>query len=167
MPILDDLNIAIRDYCKNSVTLSIIFNRNYDIVTPPGTQGGVNVNEVGRFRIRVINNGLLNINNVKFGIWGKNYLSTGNVTNLVKVSNISTGPFSEYYFTTTPLTVNCGSSQDSQYYYFKAPANASASAVKLLAAHIHEFDADLNHILVSHTECSPLPEAPLSEQVYP
>lgn len=167
MAILDDLNAAVRDYCKNSVTLSVICNLTTDCVS--GTQNAVNVNEVWRFKVRVSNNGLLNLTGLNFHIIGQTYIHNSQ-TKQVLVSTGSTGPiWATGFIAAASLSVNSGGTQDSAYYYFKTPSGDSDSAevpVALIKVHIAAFDANLDQILKNNTGDTPSNEVPFTQKVY-
>jgi hypothetical protein len=155
MAILDDLNAAVRDYCKNYVTLKIQCDLATDCVS--GTQGDINVDEVWRFRVEVQNHGVLNVTNLGLHIEGQSYTHDGK-TKQVQVSNSSTSGWRNYLNVGIVPSVNSGGSQLSPYYYFKAPDYHSGAPVPLVKVHVSDFDANLDSILKTNTGHANPPE---------
>jgi len=154
MAFFDDFAKAVENYPSISVTLRIV-----DVAFVSGAQGPeVNVNDVYKFQVRVINNGHLNLTNVLLHIQGQNG---------AQVSAFAAGPFSAGIVSSgLGLTVNAHGSQDTADFYFNATA-ASPAEVVLVRAHISRFNANLNHILDDHSSHADPPAGTYSRKVFP
>lgn len=123
------------EYPADSVTLSIVDC----VVVPPGVGPEVTVNEVWSFKVRVFNNGILNMTNVGVFIEGQNG---------AQVSIRATGPWGTSVIISPPsLIVNAKDSQDTTTFYFKAPPTTMPAGTPLVRAHIFSWHADLDYIL--------------------
>ncbi|HZF81777.1 MAG TPA: hypothetical protein VEZ89_18515 [Rubrivivax sp.] len=138
MAFFDDMTTALQAYPVTDVELDII-----DVVTPGNV---LNVNEVASFRVQVTNRGPLNLNNVTVRVKGQ-----GGAT----VANNGVGsPFvTEFVTQVLPMINGHGGSQLTvgSPLKFKAPAGAQTSRT-LVKATLEAWDADLNHILLSHSD---------------
>jgi hypothetical protein len=151
--ILNDLAAEIESYPTTDVTISVV-----DIAPhPPSTPGGVNVNERWRFKVRVANNGNLNMTGVSLHVQGNNG---------ALVSASPAGPFTSL-ITAGSFTVNGGGSQDSATLYFQAPSVAKPAGTQLVNAHIADFSANFEHFFTNHTPHSITPEGVYTTQVFP
>lgn len=155
MAFISDFINAIKSYPKLSVSLEIV-DRN-DLSTSPSSV--INVNEKWSFRVRVHNNGELNLTNVILYIEGQNGV-------MVSKASPTAGRWRKD-INSSPISVKSHSSQDTAICFMKAPANASTGSVPLLKVHVDEFNANLDHILNDHSEESDSPECVYSSQIYP
>jgi hypothetical protein len=154
MAFFDDFATAMSGYPAASVTLTI-----GSLAVVIGTNGAINVNEVWRFTVTVHNNGNLNMRNVALHLSPQNGAQLGTA---------STGPFSANLLTTTTIeSVPAKGSASTGYYYFKAPAAATSSAVALVEAHLSAWDANLDYLLNNLTGHASPPEMYYSAQVFP
>jgi hypothetical protein len=138
MTLIDDLTRAIHDYPDTDVQLEIVD------VTFPGDV--VNVLEEGRFRVRVTNNGALILRDVTVKVNGLHGML---------VSNTTFGSELEEEAFTQPIdTVAAhGGSQLSpgSPMSFKAPG-APAESRTLLELRLHNWDGDMAHMLIGHSD---------------
>ena len=154
MPFFSDFAIAVDTYPVDWVTLSTILNLNSDNIAP-ATPLAINVNERWRFKVRVTNNGQLNITNVVLHVLGQNG---------ALVSTAAAGPFSSEIHPGLP-NVNAHGSQDSVYFYFQAPSVVKPAGTVLVKAHISSCDYNLNHILIDHPDHSDPPSGTYANSV--
>jgi hypothetical protein len=157
----DDFADSVSGYPAASVALSYGSVR---LVT--GTTGSVNVNEVWGFKITAANNGYLNMDNVTIHFRGKNGAG---------VATRSSGPFDAtgYVVSPTLATIPAQGSATTVELYFQAPATPSTDskgkvvAEDVVAAHIGDWNGNLNYFLNNLSVHSPTSEKSLSEEVYP
>lgn len=156
MAFLDDFQDAVTLYPTTNVTVTI----------PPGeirpvgptTPGAFNVNEVWSFRVRVRNNGNLNMTGVSLRVAGQNG---------AQVSTAAAGPWSASFSFGNLTLGGHGGQQDTVNLYFKAPNAARPAGTDLVTSNINGFDVDLNHILINHSNSSATPVGTLAGQVFP
>ncbi len=156
MSLIDDFATALGNYPVDDVVITIT-----DVAIQVGTAGSVNVNEVWKFKVNVANNGHIDMNDVTLHVTGKNGAA---------VALVAGGPFpaaGNNLITTTAITVNSHGSQKTAFLYFKAPPGAKAAGTELVDAHIAEWNAGLDHILVGHAAHSLVPEGSYANQVFP
>jgi len=136
MGLLDDLLSAINTYPADNVEI--------DIVDFSGSDGHINVGEIWNFRVKVTNNGQLDMNNLDLHIRGSEWTIVGNVAFLPTFgSHIYSGKkdvdahsartFGPFYMRATQATGNGGTDNED-----------------IVSANIHSYDAGLNHILRDH-----------------
>lgn len=137
MPFFDDMSTALEAYPVTDVTLEIV-----DVVTPGNA---LNVTEIVSFRVKVSNNGPLNLTNVTVRVKGQNGALVAN--------NGAIAPFVSEFVTQALPTIGHNGAQLTvgSPLKFKAPAGAQASKT-LVKATLEDWDADLNHILNSHSD---------------
>lgn len=137
MPFFDDMTTALETYPVTDVTLEIV-----DVVTPGNA---LNVTEIASFRVKVSNNGPLNLTNVTVRVKGQNGALVAN--------NGAAAPFVSEFVTQVLPTIGHNGAQLTigSPLKFKAPAGAQASKT-LVKATLEGWDADLNHILNSHSD---------------
>lgn len=156
MAFLDDFQDAVTLYPTTSVTLTIPAEE----IRPvgPTTPGAYNVNEVWSFKVRVRNNGNLNMTGVSIQVAGRNG---------AQVSPVAAGDWrSSFAFGSLSLPGH-GGQQDTVNLYFKAPNAARPVGTDLVKTNINAFDVDLNHILINHSNSSATPVGTLAGQVFP
>jgi len=155
MPLIDDFANEVNSYPANNVTLTVV-----DLaVTPTGTVGAINVNEVWAFRVRVANNGTLNMTNVSLLIEGQNGTTVSGIP--------STGLWVHSINPLALPALNAHSTQDTGKYYFKAPAGKKPAGTELLRIHVSSYDVNLDWILINNTGDSTTPTKTYTNEVYP
>jgi hypothetical protein len=132
MPYFDEMATALAEYPVTDVTLEVV-----EVVVPGAA---LNVNEVASFRVRVSNNGPLNLSNVTVRIKAQNGALVAN--------NGAISPFVSEFVTQALPTIGNKSSQLTvgSPLKVKAPPGAQASKT-LVKATLEGWDADLNNIL--------------------
>jgi hypothetical protein len=144
----------IEHYPAGNVKLEIVD------VEIPGT--ALNEGERGFFRVRVTNNGSLDLTNVTLRIHGQN-------GTLVK-SIGATSPLVEDFISPVLATVSSGSSEVSPgttggfKFEFQAPGEAQGSST-LIKATLENWDASLDHILKDRSNGGPTPRAVFAAEV--
>ena len=136
MPFFDDMTTALEAYPVTDVTLEIV-----EVVTPGNA---LNVTETVSFRVKVSNNGPLNLTNVTVRVKGQNGALVAN--------NGAASPFVSEFVTQALPTIGQNGAQLTvgSSLKFKAPAGAQASKT-LVKATLEGWDADLNNILNKHS----------------
>ena len=154
MAFFSDFALGIQEYPAASVTLTI---------SPPtlkvGTLGAVNINEVWSFKVRVTNDGSLNMKNVKLHVVG---LSGATVSDTFAADAFSTSVISSAI-----TIVSAKNSAPTAELYFKAPPNPSMGVVDLVDVHLYEWDADLSYLLNVLSVHTISPNAKITQQVFP
>lgn len=138
MAFFDDMTTALRTYPVANVVLEIV---EVDI---PGTV--LNTAEQGTFRVRVTNSGPLNMTGVTLRIRGQNGAT-------VAANNIPAPFVSEFVTQVLPPINGHGGSQLTigSPLKFKAPAGGQSSK-PLVKATLEAWDANLDHILLGHSD---------------
>lgn len=155
MPVLNDLAAEVAAYPTGNVLITI---ENVGVIAP-GVAPGVNINEVWRFKVKVVNNGLLNMKGVTLHINGSNGAT---------VSETAGGPWSFGPLTTASFDVDGGGgSYTTLFYNFKAPAVTKPIGTQLVEAHINTWDANLQNILDGSSQHAITPAGTYSAQVFP
>lgn len=138
MAFFDDMTTALAAYPVTDVTLEIV-----DVVIPGSV---LNVGEVATFRVQVTNTGPLNLTGVTLKVRGQNGATVAN--------NGAAAPFVSEFITQELPTINGhGGSQLTvgSPLKFKAPSGAQASKI-LVKATLETWDANLDHILIGHSD---------------
>jgi hypothetical protein len=156
-PFLANFATAVREYPKDSVTLQIVDRAPVD----PPTGPNVNTNEIWKLRIRVRNNGHLDMTGVALRITGQN----GVKVNTTNAPEPHTWPTSLAAFGN--LNIKAHNDTPSGFIYFFSPAGAQPAGTDLVCAQIARFDVNLNHILIDHSGSSTLPRVCYEDQVFP
>jgi hypothetical protein len=149
MAFFDDMTTALETYPVANVTLEIIE------VDFPGS--ALNARDEGTFKVRVNNNGPLELTDVTLRVSGQNGATVANngagavfatefVTSISPVQQVPTIAGHNGSVTTTGGPMK-----------FKAPSGEQASKA-LIKVTLESWNANLNHILNSHSD--PLPVAP-------
>lgn len=144
MAYFDDMQAALEAYPLTDVQLEIVD------VTFPGS--ALNTGEVGTFRVKVTNTGPLNLTGVTVRVTGQNGAKVAN--------NGAAAPFvSDFITQELPTIGGHGGSQLSvgSPLKFLAPNGAQASKT-LVKATLEAWDANLDHILLSHSD--PMSDGP-------
>jgi hypothetical protein len=136
MSVIDDLTTAVEAYPKSNVQIHI------EDVEFPGDV--LNVDEEGSFKVRVTNNGSLNLTDVTVKIKGLNGA-------LVRVGPPIVG-FSEESEANVNDVAGDGGSVLTPAFFFQAPEKPSASPEDLFKVTLHDWNANLDRILNDHTD---------------
>jgi hypothetical protein len=138
MTVLTDIANAMNSYPLDETAIEIL-----EPVLESGTAGVINVNEVWKFKVKVTNNGHLNMTDVILHVNG---------TNGTTISKKPTTGFTEKTIKADPLTVNGGGgSSTTGYLYFTAPSTQKPADTPLLESHIFDFNANFDHFFTNHT----------------
>ena len=151
MGMIDDLLSAIDDYPEESVEISIVDFRE------PGTH--INVNETCSFRVRVENNGPLDLDDLILHIESSGFTRVGR-TPLAFSDVISSGR----------RDVDAHSSVTYGTFFMRADSatgNQGQLEEDLISVHISGFNASLQHILRDHSHHSGDPEASYNRHIHP
>lgn len=140
--VVNNLVTDIANYPTNEVRTEII---DFSIVG-----GGVVLNrgEVFKFRVRVVNEGHLNMRNVRLLVAGTPYAG---------VATVQAGPFavSNSFLTAAFFSLDAHGTYLSPYYYGKAlvltPSALPDNTDIIVQSKIYVWDANLDHILVGHS----------------
>lgn len=137
MPFFDEMTAALAAYPMTDVKLEVVD------VTFPGS--ALNVNEVASFKVKVTNTGPLNLTGVTVRVTGLNGAT-------VKGSGAAEQFNADRVSETLPTIYGHGGSQLTPFnLYFKAPAGAQVSKT-LVKATLEAWDANLDHILLGHSD---------------
>jgi hypothetical protein len=135
MPFFDDMTDAVEAYPETYVDLEII-----DVSIPGDV---LNVEEVGFFKVRITNRGPLHLTGVTLRVSGQNGATVRAGLGM---------PFVSSFISAELPTVDAhGGSQELSLPAFTAPADAQDSKT-LVKATLEDWDADLNHILIGHSD---------------
>lgn len=138
MAFFDDMTAALEAYPETNVTIEIV-----DVVL---TGSALNVNETATFRVKVTNTGPLNLTGVTVKVAGLNGATVKSGSALAQF-----GP--EFVSGEFATVAAHGGSQLSPGSVFSLKAPASAQAVKtLVKASLEAWDANLDHILLAHSD---------------
>jgi len=143
---IEQLAADVTAYPTTKVTLSIVDRIQ---ITAPGGACIVNRNDVCKFKVRIRNNGHLNMRLVSVHI---------KAFNGVQVSHTAQGPWGtaiDSPFSNMNIDAHDMVGKDSEDFYFKAPPSATSSVVQLIQATIHDWSANLDHILHQHADFHP------------
>jgi hypothetical protein len=140
MTVLTDIANAMDSYPLDETTIEIV-----DVAVQSGTGPEINKNEVFKFKLKVTNNGHLNMTGVSLHVTGANG------------TTVSTQPatgFTAGTLTVGSLTVNGGgASSTTSYLYFTAPPGAKPAGTVLLNFHIFDWSTDfVGHFISNHTK---------------
>jgi hypothetical protein len=159
MAFFDDMTAALATYPVTDVALEIV-----DVVISGNV---LNVTEEATFKVKVTNNGPLNLTGVTLRIKGQHGATLRGpgiiFTPPPAVPRVAAGsrevsPFvDEFVSGVLPTIFAHGGSQTSDSFTLKAPESAQASQT-LIKATLEAWDANLDHILNGHSD--PLPNAP-------
>jgi hypothetical protein len=151
MAYFDDMAKALADYPITDVVLEIIE------VSIPGAV--LNQGEQGTFRVRVTNNGPLNLTGVTLRIKGHNGATVA--------GNGAIAPFEAEFVTAELLPINAhGGSTFTTLQRFKAPG-AAQDATTLIKATLETWDANFDRILRGHSRPLDVPKGTYAAEVAP
>ena len=148
MAFFDDMTNALQTYPVTNVTLEI-----FEVVTPGSA---LNESEEGSFKVRVTNNGPLELIGVTLKVSGQNGTTVRN--------NGAAAVFAPEFVTATSQLPTIGGHGNAQSTIgsplkFKAPLDDTNRISKtLVTVTLEAWDATLNHILIGHSD--PLPNGP-------
>ena len=151
MAFFDDMTTALAEYPVNDVELDIV-----DVVTPGDV---LNAGEISTFRVRVTNRGPLNLTGVTLRVRGMHGATVAN--------GGAAAPFvSEFVTQALPTIRGHGGSELTvgSPLKFKAPAGAQA-AKTLVKATLEAWDANLDHILLAHSDPLDVPKGTYTAEV--
>lgn len=143
MTVLTDIANALDTYPLDETTIAIV-----DVAVQTGTGPEVNKNEIFKFKVRVTNNGHVNMTDVFLHVNGTDTSGT-----LVSF-NPEKGFANNKTLKVGPLVVNGGgASATTDYLYFKAPPTAMPAGTKLVESHIFDWSTDfVGHFISNHTK---------------
>jgi hypothetical protein len=155
MAFFDDFEQAVIHYPANGgVELTIVELA----AVAPGVGPAVNANEIWQFKVRVRNPGPLNMTNVHLLVEGQNGANV----------NAVPGPPWVDGFLTGGLIVNGRMPPvNTPFYFFRAPGGRRQAGTTLVTARIHDFDANLNRILLGREAAAGPPSAGWAAEVFP
>ena len=139
--VFDDMKEALRTYPETDVALEIV-----DVFI--GGEEALNVNETGGFRVKVTNNGPLDLKDVTVRVKGLNGMTVSD--------NVPNAELEEEFVTATAfplIEANGGSALTSPRLGFKAPSEPSedGESLDLIKAWLEQWNASLNHIPVDQS----------------
>ncbi|MCH8863104.1 MAG: hypothetical protein IID51_11405 [Proteobacteria bacterium] len=156
MGMIDDLLTAINEYPREDVAISVTNFKE------PG--GHINVGETCSFKVKIENNGQLDMKDVRLHLEGTRYAR-------VTATNIFGFPFG---FSGSAITggqnINSHSNKTFGTFHMRADAatpNEGTENRDLFKIHISSFDADLDHVLRDHSHHAGNPEAAYNRHIHP
>jgi hypothetical protein len=152
MSVLDDIAFAMDSYPTTNTAIEFL---NVEAVDPAdGTD--ISVNEKWKFKIKVTNDGHVNMTDVYLHVNGANGTMVG---------TSPSGPFKQdVTLTVGPLKVNGGGgTATTSLLYLQASATTQAEDKQLLGAHISAWNGNFDHYFTSHTK----DEGPKDPALYP
>jgi hypothetical protein len=153
MSVIDDIKLAIFNYPTDKVDVTI---QDFTMISA----GDLNVNDFFKFKVRIVNNGCLEMVNVKAGVNGTEYAD---------VSLTLAGSYSAYVTSSAAFTIGAFGSYQTGWFYGKAKKrsdNLTPPTVTIVTAEVGEWDASLAYILNSASMAGPH-EGKLDKTVYP
>jgi hypothetical protein len=156
MGMIDDLLTAINEYPSEDVAISVAeFNE-------PG--GHINTGETCNFKVRIQNNGQLDMKDVRLHLEGTRFAR-------ITASNFLGIPFG---FSGSTITggqnIDSHSSKTFGTFYMRADAatpDGGAANRDLFTIHISSFDAGLDHVLRDHSHHAGDPETAYNRHIHP
>ena len=142
MTVIDDYANAMNSYPADETTIEFV-----DVAkanNPNDT--AINVREVWEFRVKLTNNGHVNMRNVSIHLLGLEGTGVREVT--VPPSNFETS------IIVGSLNPDGGEESDTtQVFQFKAPTTPQPAGTKLIHTHVQEWSSDTNdHMATNHTK---------------
>lgn len=151
MAVLDDLMNAIDNYATTGVKTEIV---NFSIL--PGGGSVLNVGDTFQFKVRVKNEGHLDMKNVK---------AEANGTQFADVGLSNAPPFSGSAVS-NPFTLNALQEHTTGFFKGKCKAHTSGTAKDIVTARVSSWDASLDHILADHSDAGAA-EGKLNKSIAP
>jgi hypothetical protein len=156
MGFFDDMNAALETYPETDVELEI-----FDVFI--GGEDAINVGETGGFRVRVTNNGPLDLKDVTVRVKGLNGTTVED--------NVPGAELVEEFVTATAFSLieaQGGSVFTSPRLSFKAPSEPSdGEPQNLIKVTLEDWDASLNHILVDQSNPLSTVKTIFASEVHP
>jgi hypothetical protein len=157
MGFFDDMTTALAEYPVNDVVLEIV-----DVDAPGDV---LNVSEEATFKVKVTNNGPLNLTGVTLRIKGQHGALLRNPNGVLDPNPLTAEAaaitpvlfVAEFVSDPLPTIFGDGGTRTTGTFTLKAPAAPQASQT-LVKATLEAWDANLDRILVGHS--NPLPNAP-------
>jgi hypothetical protein len=135
MTVIDDLISAANDYPTTDVVLEIVN------VTFPGSV--INTNEEGTFKVKIHNNGSLELDNVKLTITGENGVQVkGTAASATYGPSLGLNPADPIAPNSTVTLPASGDPLG-----FKAPSSSFSTSKTLIKATLSEYDVNLDTLL--------------------
>jgi len=152
MSVIDDLNTAVASYATNDCDTTI---EQFSVSTghSQGPLGTLNVGDEFVFKVKVVNNGKLDMKNVKIRVNGVVGVVNGKPVEWAKVAlSGSTGVFDKTALLdpTPPINIDAGQSFTTGFFRGEASAATPSSATKgedIVTAQIDGWDGVLDFIL--------------------
>jgi hypothetical protein len=138
MSVIDDLTAAVETYPKTNVQVQI-----EDVEFPNEV---LNVNEEGSFKVRVTNNGPLNLTDVSVKVKGLNGVQ------VAPISAAGVLQWHEEFEEALGDVAGDGGSVASINFAFKAPSKPSETLEDLFKVSLQDWNANLDRILNAHTD---------------
>ena len=156
MGMFDDLLTAINQYPSEDVTISVTDFKE------PGSH--INVGETCSFRVRVENNGQLDMRDVRLHVEGSDFTSVS-VTNFLGIPT----SFSDSVISGGRNIDAHGSATFGDFHVHADAATPDGGTVDrdLFTVHISSFDAGLEHILRDHSHHAGNPEVAYNRHIHP
>jgi hypothetical protein len=140
MTVLTDIANAMDTYPLDETTIEIV-----DVAVQTGTGPEINKNEIFKFKVKVTNNGHVNMTDVSLHVNGKNGAFVS--------FNPDKGFAKDKTLLVDSLSVNGGgASNTTSYLYFKAPPAAMPAGTELVEAHIFDWNGNFDHYFTNHTK---------------
>ncbi|MEN8374743.1 MAG: hypothetical protein ABFS34_04785 [Gemmatimonadota bacterium] len=156
MGMLDDLLAAINTYPSDSVTVDVVD------FEEPGAH--INVKEICRFRVRVRNNGQLDMRNVRLHVEGSRFASVS-VTDFLGIpTNFGSSVISG------GRNIDAHASATFGDFHMRADAATGDGGTEdedLFTIHVSSYDANLEHILRDHSHHAGNPEEAYHRHIHP
>lgn len=138
---IESLKNDVENYVKDRVDTSIIdFS-----IEPPGGQKLNNGGEIFKYKVRVINQGELNMRNVRVLVKG--------TPRYADVSQWN-GPYSSSALS-SPFNLDAHQTYTTSYFYGRTTSNITNGPEVIVIARIDSWDANLDHILITHSNVGP------------
>jgi hypothetical protein len=155
MAVLEELATELESYTETYVDLEFV-----DVTLESGSGDVININEDVMFKLRVHNRGPLTLTDVRLRIEGKSGAKVkGN------------GALAEYDREAFANTIdriqghNGNSLYDTEVLWVKAPPRTKPAGTDLVQAFVEDYNADIDHLLVSHTRTSETPSGTFESAV--
>jgi hypothetical protein len=150
----DEMTKAVEEYPANDVDLEIV-----DLALPGGA---LNADASGTFKVRVVNRGPLNLTGVRVHVYAQNGATVCPGTHAAEfVSDFVSDEFE--------MVKGHGGSvlSPGRPFRFKPPHSASRVARTLIRITLDSWNANLDHILIGHTDPRPEPKATYAAVIAP
>jgi hypothetical protein len=139
MSVIDDLSTAVANYATNDCDTTI---EQFSVTTGPSTTT-LNSGDEFQYKVKIRNNGKLNMKNVKIRVSGSNWAlvalagSTGFESTKV-LSEITPG---------TPINIDAGGSVTTGFFRGQATTDTAGAKKDIVTARIDAWDGTLDYIL--------------------